>query len=142
MPDIDLRMQVDGVDDLMHGFQRVGTDLGDAMGRLEQQVLRRLKEYPSELPGQQYVRTFGLRDNWQVDADMRGTNLFQDRVSLVMRNNVMGPSGNPYAGYVQDEDMQARIHQGRWETAQQILADESNPFLDDVADSIERDFGG
>lgn len=60
----------------------------------------------------------------------RRTNTLQKSWSIVMRGtgiNIVGgvsSSGEkaPYNRYVQDDEFQAQIHQGRWRTVQQIAA--------------------
>src|SRR6266851_7782383 len=139
MPDIDVRVQVDGVDNLMRGFQRVWTNLGPMMAELAERVEQRIKTYPPPPPGSTYQRTGDLGRAWAIGVDARGTNLYQDRASVEMTNTVTGPDGQHYAGWVQGPGTQTRQHQQTgWETTQQVLDAETPLFLEGLASSIEK----
>ncbi len=145
MPDINLRVQITGVNELLQGFQRVTTSVRAPMQRLQERLLKRLQTYPPPPPNSTYVRTGDLGAAWAVGVDARGTNLFQDRVSVELHNEVESPSGRRYAGWVQGDPRdggpsQVPIHQGRWETAHQALDAESGELLQDLSNAIERSF--
>ena len=141
MAGIDIRVQVDGADDLLHRLSRVTanqTRLGP-MERLKERIQRRLSTYPPPPPSSTYERTGDLGRGWAdegVSVDASGTNQFADQVSVEMRNPV------DYAPWVQDPERQAFMHRGRWETTQQALDAETGPFLRDLADSVGNAFGG
>jgi hypothetical protein len=67
--------------------------------------------YPRERPKQKYVRTYTLRNSWEV----RATNSQWDRV------NITNPT--PYAGYVVGDNDQAWMHAGRWRTVTKNMMD-------------------
>src|SRR5205823_1294319 len=143
MPDINLRIQIEGVNAILQGFQRVVTNPKPAMAELQKRVLERLRAYPPERPGQTYVRTGDLGRAWAVSIDARGTNLFQDRVSAELHNEVTGPSGRSYAAWVQGDPKdggpsQVPIHQGRWTTTREALDEETGPFLQELGNEVER----
>jgi hypothetical protein len=86
------------------------------------------KEYPPELPNQVYVRQYvrGLRGHWTYRVV---PSLYT--VSLQVGNNM------PYAPKVMDAAEQAWIHQGRWRTIQEILADNRDFVVEEVVEAIE-----
>jgi hypothetical protein len=138
---LDLRLQVDGADNLLHGLQRMmaASTRAQPMQRLVDRVRARLEKYPPPPPASTYVRTGDLGRGWSnglVAADALGTNQYMDQVSIELHNPV------EYAPYVQDEEHQAAVHRGRWTTAQQALKDETDSFLEDLSQSIEQAFGG
>jgi len=57
-----------------------------------------------------YKRTGTLGKSWTTDVRPSGTSL----------NGVLG-NVRPYGPYVQDEEVQARIHRGRWPTVQALM---------------------
>ena len=86
----------------------------------------RVTYYPPELPNQQYERTFDLEGSWGVEISLKPTEL--GRVVSVL----------DYNQWVQDEDRQARIHQGRWEPIQQIAEEEEETAVEVLDDFIQR----
>jgi len=72
-------------------------------------ILRRLKEYPPELPNQRYIRTDKLKNSWHIE-----------RVSDKAIGVVSDSGIAPYNREVQDEDQQLEIHRGRWPTVQSV----------------------
>lgn len=141
MSGIDVRLQIDGLDDLLHRMTRaLAAETRVApMERLRQRLVERLSKYPPATGGD-YVRTGDLGRGWATEGavvvDAVGTNQFADRVSVELRNEVS------YAPWVQDPEQQATIHQGRWITTQQALDAEAGPFVSDLTDSIGGAFGG
>ena len=146
MAGIDIRLQIDGVDDVMHRLSRaLATETRMApMQRLKDRLIKRLSTYPPPPPDSTYIRTGELGRGWAdegVSVDAIGTNQFADQVSVTMRNPV------EYAPFVQGDPglgdpHQAFMHVGRWETDQQALDAETGPFLRDLEDSIGSALGG
>lgn len=104
-----------GLDTLTRQLAALPAAVAGALDRAATRGLTVLTEaaqqYPPPLPQQQYVRTYDLQRGWTTPAQLtRSTNLVTARVV------------NPvdYSGYVQDATQQARIHQGRWPTTEQI----------------------
>lgn len=134
------RIQIDGIDQLMHAFSRVlATETRAApMQRLREKLVARLSKYPPPTGGD-YVRTGDLGRGWAaegaVQVDATGTNQFADRVSVELSNQVS------YAPWVQDPEKQARVHQGRWTTTQEALDAETGPFVADLTEEIGKAFG-
>jgi hypothetical protein len=86
--------------------------------------------YPPELPGQRYVRTNALHDGWTDGVpvvDSTGQSLVG-----VITNSV------PYGPDVQSADDQARIHQGRWRTVEQIMDAWEDRVAAALADDLDR----
>lgn len=74
-------------------------------------LIDELKEYPSPLPNQQYVRTYELREHWRIqDGDPR---IAPSGIICRIINDVQDHRGKYYATYVQGP-WQTGIHQGRW----------------------------
>lgn len=134
------RLQIDGVNGLLHALSRVlatETRTGP-MTALRERLIKRLSTYPPPTGGD-YERTGELGRGWAqtgaVEVDAAGTNQFADRVSVTLRNRVT------YAGWVQDPEMQAGIHRGRWVTTQAALDAETGPFVGELSDSIGQAWG-
>lgn len=73
-------------------------------------LLSRVRLYPSPPGGSEYQRTFDLQNSWESSF------LLSDILWEIK-------SGVPYGEYVMGE-AQAWMHQGRWDTLEQILTDE------------------
>jgi len=77
----------------------------------QRHVVRHLvvKPYPPKRPGQKYKRTYRLQARWH--AEPQG-------------NSVLIANRQPYAGYVVGDGKgkrQARVHQGRWWLAADVI---------------------
>jgi hypothetical protein len=86
---------------------------------------RKMREYPPELPGQKYIRTYRLRRGWRRRPAQGGVDLV---------NQV------PYAPLVQGESQQAEIHEGRWQTEEEIAREMEQRLADRIERTIERMF--
>jgi len=77
-------------------------------------LLRVVREYPPKSNSQTYKRTGTLGRSWSRSVQGSGLEVI-GRVTS---------SGNiaPYNRLVQDRTMQARVHRGRWQTAQGVAA--------------------
>lgn len=75
-------------------------------------VLAKLKRYPPQRPGSSYRRTHTLEKSWSRRIEGRGLEI----------RGIVASNGNmaPYNRVVQDRDRQARVHRGRWHTAQSV----------------------
>jgi len=76
-------------------------------------LVRELKTYPSPPAGSTYKRTRALSNSWHKEIEGRGLQI----------RGIVGSNQNiaPHNRVVQDEVMQAQIHRGRWQTAQDVL---------------------
>jgi hypothetical protein len=87
--------------------------MADEFKTHEDRVQKRLAKYPPERPKQRYRRTGRLGNAWTVTTRLTGNG-----ATLAASNDT------PYAKWVQDKPSQAWMHQGRWDTAQDIMASE------------------
>src|SRR5512146_1588153 len=84
-----------------------------------EKYLNRATTYPPRRRGSRYVRTFRLRDSWNVD----GPQLNGDTITLkVLSSNTVATDnwGRVYNFRVMGADGQAAIHKGRWITDESI----------------------
>lgn len=88
---------------------------------------KRMQEYPAPPPGSTYERTFNLKNSWQETVIISGTTLIGNLFSNV-----------PYGPYVQDEEQQAGIHQGRWQTIQSVLEEQEQATVNLYEQELER----
>lgn len=93
-----------------------------------------LKKYPPPPPNSSYRRTGTLGRRWtfQVRRNLYG-------VKVIAGNNTS------YAPDVQDPDQQAPVHQGRWQTTEDVLDDKSEEIVGEVQGAVEakvRELGG
>lgn len=140
MSGIDVRIQIDGIDELLHRMNRAlaAETRAAPMQRLKERLIKRLSTYPSPPAASTYVRTGELGRGWTeegVSVDASGTNQYADQVSVEMHNPVA------YAPWVQDSQRQAYMHRDRWETTQKALDAETGPFMRDLSDSVGNAFG-
>jgi len=104
---------------LRPAFQRIAVAIKTAM-----------KRYPPPPPNSTYRRTGTLGRRWTYRTN---SSLFS--VTAIVGNNTA------YAPLVQDAEAQAEVHRGRWQTAQQVLAD-SGPLIDEeINKAIEKELG-
>lgn len=70
-------------------------------------------KYPPPPPGSTYRRTRTLGRLWTTS----------DPVVTVSGKLLNARIGNatPYGPYVQDEDLQAKVHRGRWQTTKEVI---------------------
>jgi len=71
-----------------------------------------MRDYPPKRNSQRYVRTDTLKGSW--DYTVTGSGL--EVVARITSNGQVAP----YNRLVQDRTMQARVHRGRWQTAQGV----------------------
>jgi hypothetical protein len=89
---------------------------------------RQLTTYPAKRAGSKYVRTNTLRGSWDVTQPVSTGDTVTARV-YSNSNATMTRSGVPYSRYVQDRDMQAAVHQGRWTNTVQTVAERSSEWI-------------
>ena len=75
-------------------------------------LLNQMRTYPPQRPGSAYRRTNTLKGSWSRRIEGTGADI----------TGIVESNGNaaPYNRRVQDREMQARVHQGRWQTAQGV----------------------
>lgn len=75
-------------------------------------LVNQLRTYPPQRPGSAYKRTNTLKGSWNRRIEGSGS----DMVGHVESNG----NAAPYNRLVQDRTRQARVHRGRWQTAQDV----------------------
>lgn len=87
-------------------------------------LLRQMKTYPSARAQSSYRRTGTLRRSWS----RRITSISPTRISGIVGSN---RNMAAYNRYVQDSEMQARIHRGLWTNTVQGVRDRSQSQVSD-----------
>lgn len=87
-------------------------------------LLRDLQTYPSQRTGSTYKRTGTLRRSWSREIQGDGFAL----------RGIVGSNENmaPYNRVVQDADMQAEIHRGRWTNTAQNVVERNQGAIQDM----------
>lgn len=80
-----------------------------------------------------YKRTFRLRAGWRSRISAQS-----NTASVQIYNLVRDKYGRQYAHWVQDEEMQASMHVGRWQTVQGVLRATHGDLVNAVRRVIER----
>ena len=101
-------------------------DVGRAAGTVIRNEMRR---YPPPPPNSTYRRTGTLGKSWNV-TNMRGGKQGGWVSQIGTRLN--------YAPYVQDATRQAQVHQGRWQTIQDVAQDKRDEVVNFVVKAIRR----
>lgn len=125
-----LSMNVVGADIVRQGLQDLGAEI-PRIGRLQlyqssQAIVRRMKEYPPERPGQTYQRTGTLGGGWTIVPASSG-------MGYAVSNNV------PYTPFVVGNAYgleQAWMHQGRWNLLRDVAEEEVDKLPPQVEEAI------
>ena len=110
------------------GLQDLGAEI-PKIGRLqiyrtEQNVVRRMKMYPPEVPGQTYIRTGTLGGGWMITPNSNG---------YTISNNT------PYTKYVVGNAYgleQAWMHEGRWNLLRDVSDEEVAKLPEEIENEI------
>lgn len=112
----------------LNGLQPVLATLGILENLLSElaeptkEVLEMLKEkmqdYPPEPAGSTYNRTETLKNSWEETLILAGDTL--GKLEAV---------GVRYGPFVQDSEMQAWMHRGRWQTNRSVAADNESQVI-------------
>ena len=84
-----------------------------------------MKEYPPPPPASTYVRTYNLRDSWNVKPQRRD-------FSVIVENTA------EYAPYVQGDKLQASIHRGRWKTLKKTAESKKDEIVNKLKKQVDR----
>lgn len=125
-----MSVDVTGMPQIIRALRQI-TDVNQLRGAMEgasQLLLEEAKRYPSPPPGSQYVRTYALRDNWQYSKPNVSGNTIQSDIF----------NTTPYGAYVVGATTQARIHQGRWKTTEEIANEQAALVADVIEAAVER----
>lgn len=122
---------------LRQASQIVGQEAQKASDASLLLVAADLKQYPQEPPGSSYVRTLTLGRTWAA----------ADPEWQAAPSGFEGKIGNPtpYGPYVESQEHQAAVHQGRWPTDEGVLASNFNRIkahFEAAARRIVRRLGG
>lgn len=98
--------------------ERIEWAMRAAMNDSTSLLLRDMRDYPTQVPGTEYKRTDTLKGSWTREITGSGLNI----------TGRVGSNANeaPYNRYVQDDTLQARVHQGRWQTVQSVTKEREN----------------
>jgi len=111
-----LSIQINNADIVRRGLQDLSAEI-PKIGRLQiyqtsQAIVRRMKIYPPERPGQTYIRTGRLGGGWTIIPNTNG---------YTTRNDT------PYTKYVVGNAYgleQAWMHEGRWNLLRDVQEEE------------------
>ncbi len=108
---------IPGINDLVTAFSDapsvVATELKIASTAVLLLYIADLKEYPAERAESGYIRTKTLGRTWAA-AQPAWTPVASGFEARML-------NATPYAGEVQGERLQAKVHQGYWQTDEQII---------------------
>lgn len=108
-------------------LEKIVGQLDDPTSDALELLKKRMQEYPAPPPGSTYDRTFELKNSWQETVILSGTTLIGNLFSNV-----------PYGPFVQDEQEQAGIHQGRWQTIQSVIEEQEKNAVNLYERELER----
>ena len=121
---------------IKEGFDR---KTGEAM---LDHLFHSMPDYPPELPGQQYVRTFNLQKALGSPEGSHKMALStvraiggQQVVILGLRGGTKGTYGPAVVGFT---DQQRKVHKGRWFTLLEHVTDELKELAEIVARGLRR----
>lgn len=112
------KIEIKGIEPLERAFAKGASGelkavLKDKTPLARRRLVERLTDYPPERSGQRYQRTYRLRRGWERSTPVVGA------FGLQLVN------ATEYAQFVQGAQ-QARMHQGRWLTVDEIARQETN----------------
>lgn len=111
------------LEELEQAIEQMADPTSDALNLLK----KRMQDYPPPPPGSTYQRTYNLKNSWQETVITSGTTTIGNLFSSI-----------PYGPLVQDRENQAGIHQGRWQTIQDVLEEEEQNAVDLYEQELER----
>lgn len=118
--------RIDNLERVLAAFegapQIIETEVSTAIERVTDAARERLSREPSEIASQRYIRSHRLSGEWQ-NQKARFVVAGNSRRS-VLRNIT------PYARWVQSRADQAKVHQRRWSTVEDIQ-EELKPMAED-----------
>ena len=121
------QIEIQGIDAL---FRKLGnvtaiSTLRPPMQRAVFRIEAGMKKYPSPPSGSRYRRTRRLGNAWTIKIDQSANGL----VGTVGNNTSYGP-------WVQSSMFQAAVHQGRWQTDQDVTTKETPAIIADFEQAI------
>ncbi len=135
---------LDGLSDYAAHFEEHAFENGERVyDSLEQEVLDELREYPSPPAGSDYVRTYRLRNGWQINLVPASGGF-----TIEVLNDAVDSRGVEYPKYVKGSLAKARataakaqawMHKGRWPLAFGTVEAFYELFFEAYNESFARD---
>lgn len=123
-------IDIEGIDKLFSKLDRVQaiSTLRPPMQRSVYRLQRDMAQYPPARPGSSYIRTGTLGRRWTTQVTETSDGL-------------TGKTGNntSYGPFVQSQMFQAAVHQGRWQTDEQVLERNREAIQADFERTIQRE---
>jgi hypothetical protein len=101
--------------------------LQPAFNRIGARLRTEMAKYPPPPPDSKYRRTGKLGRSWAHEV----------KSSLFAMEAIIG-NNTPYAPDVQGEGQQAGIHQGRWQTDQEVLDANTHFVLEEIGEEVDK----
>jgi hypothetical protein len=141
-------IEITGLDPLIRAMDAYPAVVGEELERTTEAALLSLvpdlSEYPSPPAGSTYPRSGNLGRGW-LGAVPEFTSMSSGFDAVMGNDLARSPDGGSYGPYVQDEEEQAEVHQGRWQTAQDVLQDhqrEIEEYYDVAMERVARKLEG
>ena len=123
-------IDIEGIDKLFSKLDRVQaiSTLRPPMQRSVYRLQRDMAQYPPARPGSSYIRTGTLGRRWTTQVTETADGL-------------TGKTGNntSYGPFVQSQMFQAAVHQGRWQSDQQVMDRNRESIQADFERTIQRE---
>lgn len=128
-----MEIEIVGLEELMRLVDRVQSNAILRTPMISSLVLLRgqLAHYPAVTPNSSYRRTGTLGRSWTHSVSEMADGL-QGEVGTNVR----------YAPYVQSQERQARVHQGRWPTDEQVIRQNEARIRAIFADAVQQAING
>lgn len=142
-----MSIEIKGLDKLYRKLDKAAAKqtLVKPMQRTTLRLQRRMQEYPPALPPRQgpVSRRTSRRGARNFRLGYKRTGTYGKRwTTRVMSSGdgLVGKVGNnvKYGPYVGSKQFQARVHQGRWNTDDQVVREEQAAIVADFAREIDR----
>lgn len=126
----DFQITIKGIPELEAKLGRAAAvaTIRPPMERAVRRIQADLAKYPSPPAGTKYRRTGTLGRRWTAEVRDGG-------LTGVVGNNT------PYAQWVEAAEYQAKVHQGRWPTDEEVLEKEKGAIVADFEKAIEDALG-
>jgi len=122
-----VHLEIKGLDKALRGLDEgtLNTMMRNAMQGATQELQADMMVYPPPPPNSTYRRTNTLKHGWATKVTGQA-------------GSWLGVIGNrvKYAPFVQDEDRQADVHRGRWQTVQSVTKDKADWVVNFVSRAI------
>lgn len=128
---LDITYSITGVTETIADLQRIRLDaIRPDIQDILDEMAGDAANYPSQPPSSTYVRTGDLGRGW-TDS-MPTIDLSSDTLVATLTNST------PYGIYVQGSEDQAKVHQGRWRTADKIMDEWEARVVQAVESGLDR----